>query len=290
MSKICHPHSLGNTSENVSSSADGSRNRAALRFPFGGVRCSRSPITCVTAGVCHAQSRDVVCREGVGDFEAEFVTGVAVRVGAVKERGSGCASLRGRAQLGRSKFCGRGAASQADVDAFGVDLGVGAPVAAIQVKKSKSECCMEYKIYSLRAPPALLRSITAGSFSAPRTRISMAGSKYGRTMPPRWKASRTCDWAISTLRRHSFSASMRGRLLDASSEFQSYFDQKIATSAPNSIRWTLADFKSSDGNWLTVAALPIGCASAHCEAPKSECWKSSGPIFTAGANRRPGGR
>jgi hypothetical protein len=55
-------------------------------------------------------------------------------------------------------------ASQIDVDAFGVDLGLGLPVAAFQVKKSNSECCMEYQIYSLERPPRLLRTITGGDF------------------------------------------------------------------------------------------------------------------------------
>src|SRR5271166_4182665 len=35
----------------------------------------------LSATVCHAQIRDVVCRDGAGDFDAEFQTGVAVRVG-----------------------------------------------------------------------------------------------------------------------------------------------------------------------------------------------------------------
>ena len=121
------------------------------------------------------------------------------------------------------------AASELDIDAFGVDLGLGAPVVAAQVKKSKAECCMEYRhLFPASAARAAAAISPAESSSAPRTPIWMAASKSGRTMPLRWRASRisACsdlDFAPPVVLRF-----VRGRLLDASSEFRPYFDQKIA--------------------------------------------------------------
>jgi hypothetical protein len=56
------------------------------------------------------------------------------------------------------------AASDLDIDAFAVDLGLGPLVVTAQVRKSKAECCMVYNIYSLRTPPELLRSVSGGQF------------------------------------------------------------------------------------------------------------------------------
>jgi len=56
------------------------------------------------------------------------------------------------------------AVPELDVDAFGVDMGVGGPVVALQVKQSKGDCCMTYSIYTLQQPPVLVRRITGGEF------------------------------------------------------------------------------------------------------------------------------
>ncbi|MFI5070782.1 MAG: hypothetical protein ACHP8A_07820, partial [Terriglobales bacterium] len=55
-------------------------------------------------------------------------------------------------------------ASEVDLDAFGVDLGLGTPVAAFQVEESDAHSFMAYEIYSLQKPPQLLRTITGGDF------------------------------------------------------------------------------------------------------------------------------
>jgi hypothetical protein len=53
---------------------------------------------------------------------------------------------------------------QLDLDAFDVGLGIGGPIAAFQVRKSGTDCCPEYQIYSLKKPPRLLRTLTGGGF------------------------------------------------------------------------------------------------------------------------------
>jgi len=146
---------------------------------------------------------------------------------------------------------------QADVDAFGIDLGVGAPVVALQVKKSKTECCMEYKIYSLRAPPMLLRTISGGDyFNAADTDLD------GRVEI--WTDDAVSVDGFDDLRLSDLDFPppvvlrfVRGRLLNASSEFRPYFDQKIADVRVKLNPQGLSDFKDSDGKLLSGAAIPV---------------------------------
>jgi hypothetical protein len=237
---------------------------AFLEITIGLLRiCKKSGLillflSCLTANACHAQSHDVVCREGVGDFEAEFQTGVTVRVGPARIRDLESRVCNAALSWGDQDLVVADAASQADVDAFGVDLGVGAPVVAMQVKKSKAECCMEYKIYSLRAPPVLLRSIAGGEFfSAADTDLD------GRVEIWTDDAASVDGFENFHLRDLDFAPPIvlrfvRGRLLDVSSEFQPYFDQKIADERAKLNPQDIGDFKSSDGKLASAAALPAG--------------------------------
>jgi hypothetical protein len=132
---------------------------AALWFLFCPVLCISQP-----------DARNVLCDSGNGKFDFEFRTGVAVHVGAA--RGGGVTTLATRAcaaMLSWEKqdlLVGTGT-SQLDLDALGVDFGDGVPTVAFQIKKSDTDCCMDYAIYSLEKPPRLLRTISGGqSFSA----------------------------------------------------------------------------------------------------------------------------
>ena len=148
------------------------------------------------------------------------------------------------------------AASNLDIDAFGVDLGLGVPVVAVQLKKSKAECCMEYRIYSLREPPVMLRSISGGDFfSAADTDLD------GRVEIWTDDAATMDGFENFHLRDLDFAPPIvlrfaRGRLLDASSEFQPFFDQKIADERAKLNPQDLGDFKSSDGKLAIASAVP----------------------------------
>ena len=164
MVKICQMHPQSKTSENSSSHPCDRVKCAPYRIRSGAAALAVYLLSLLIPGACHAQSRNVLCRAGAGFFEAEFPPGVKVHVGA-----SRIGELENRvceAALSWSdqNLVVSNGASDLDIDAFGVDLGLSTPVAAFQVRKSKAECCMEYKIYSLRAPPALLHSITGGEF------------------------------------------------------------------------------------------------------------------------------
>ena len=210
----------------------------------------------LAANACHAQGRDVVCRDGQGEFDGEFLTGIRAHVGA--ERNLELASRACHASLswGDQSLVVAVGTAELDIDAFGVDLGMGAPVAAFQVKKSKAGCCMEYRIYSLRAPPTLLRSITGGDFfSAADTDLD------GRVEI--WSDDAAAAAGIEDIRPGDLDFAppvvlrfQRGKLLDASAEFQPYFDQKISDERARLTPQDLADFKNSDGKLDRVPSKP----------------------------------
>jgi hypothetical protein len=210
----------------------------------------------MTGSVCHAQGRNVVCRGGVGYFEAEYPTGVKVHVGASRLSELEARVCEAALSWGDQNLVVSDGASDLDIDAFGVDLGLGVPAVAAQVRKSKTECCMEYKIYSLRDPPMLLRSISGGEFfSAADTDLD------GRVEIWTNDAASLEGFENLRLRDLDFAPPMvlrfaRGRLLDASSEFQSYFDEKIADERAGLNPQDLGDFKSSDGKLPIAAGKP----------------------------------
>jgi hypothetical protein len=146
-------------------------------------------------------------------------------------------------------------AFQLDVDAFGVDLGVGAPVVTLQVKKSSADCCMTYLIYSLQKPSRLLRTIPGGDFfSAADTDLD------GRVEIWSHDAAAVAGFETFVLGELDAPPTIvlrfeGGRLLDVSSEFQTYFDSEIATIREKIDQQDLLDFKSSNGALTPPTAL-----------------------------------
>ena len=210
-------------------------------------------LSCLIAPVCHGQSRDVICRDGTGDFAAEFPSGVRVSVGAARSEGFASRSCEAALSWGTENLEIASAATELDIDVFGVDLGLGVPVAALQVKKSKAECCMTYEIYPLRAPSVLLRSITGGEFfSAADTdldgRVEIWTNDAAAVDGFEHFRLADLDFAPPVVLRF-----MRRKLLDASADFKPYFDQKIAEERAKLDPRDLKDFKNSDGQ-LSVAA------------------------------------
>ncbi|PYX56386.1 MAG: hypothetical protein DMG76_14970 [Acidobacteria bacterium] len=215
---------------------------------------------CVMVIPCHAQGRDALCRNGSGNFEAEFHTGVKLRLGAARKTATGLATRVCEATLSwdKQEITVATGASQLDVDAFGADLGLGVPVVTFQVKQSETECCMAYQIYSLQKPPALLRAITGGgSFSASDTDLdgrveiwtddAAAGDGFENLV------GGELDFAPTIVLRFE-----RNHLLDVSSEFRIDFDEKIATLRAELDSEDLRDFKNSDGKLASTARFSAG--------------------------------
>jgi hypothetical protein len=205
---------------------------------------------------CHAQNRDVLCRAGVGEFEAEFHTGVTAHVGAGRNKELAARVCDASLRWSDQTLVLVSEAAELDIDAFGVDLGLGVPVAAFQVKVSKGDCCMAYNIYSLREPPLLLRRMTGGTFfSAADTdmdgRVEIWTDDAAAVEGFENIRLSDLDFAPPIVLRFA-----RGHLLDVSSEFRPYFNQKIAEVRAKLNAQDLADFKSSDGKLEPTVAIP----------------------------------
>jgi len=204
---------------------------------------------------CHAQGRDALCSNGSGNFEAEFHTGVKLRLGAARKTATGLATRVCEAALSwdKQEIIVTTGASQLDVDAFGADLGLGVPVVTFQIKPSETECCMAYQIYSLQKPPALLRAITGGGFfSASDTdldgRVEVWTDDAAAVDGFENLVGGELDFAPTVVLRFE-----RNHLLDVSSEFRVDFDKKIAKLRAELDSQDLRDFKNSDGKLASTA-------------------------------------
>jgi hypothetical protein len=205
------------------------------------------------AGACHAQSEPVVCRNGAGNFEATFPTGVTAQAGAARKDGLATRVCEGTLSWDKGKLVVATGIAEVDVDAFGIDLGLGAPVVTFQVKKADAECCMTLQIYSLRRPPKLLRTITGGSFfSAADTDLDGQVEIWTKD------AAALQDFENPQIDRPELAPTVvlrfvRGRLLDVSSEFQSYFDDEIARARSTLNPEDLREFRNSNGRLAPTA-------------------------------------
>jgi len=203
--------------------------------------------SCASAIACHAQSLEVVCKNGTGDFEAVFQTGVELRVGATRNGELATRACDGALESERQRLVVASGVAQIDVDAFGVDLGLGVPIAAIQVKKTSEECCMEYRIYSLKKPSRLLRKIDGGSyFSAADTDLD------GRVEIWTDDAAAVDGFEHIPLSALDFAPPLvlrfeHGKLLDVSAEFRGDYHQRIETLRASLDAGDLREFKESDG-------------------------------------------
>jgi len=207
----------------------------------------------LASGVGHAQSHGFVCREGNGSFEAEFYTGVAVQVGAERKDGLATRKCEGALLWGTQKLAVASTAEEVDVDAFGIDLGLGGPVVTFQAKKPEAECCMTLQIYSLQRPPKLLRTITGGTF------FSTADTDLDGQIEI-WTddAAAIEGFESPNVGRPELAPTVvlrfvRGRLLDVGSEFRSYFDSEIASVRRALDPGDLRDFKNSNGRLAPTA-------------------------------------
>jgi hypothetical protein len=208
---------------------------------------------CAAAGACQAQSDAVVCRGGAGNFEAAFPTGVSVQVGAARREGFARRECEAALLWDKGKVTVTTGVAQVDLDAFGVDAGLGAPVAAFQVRKSNSDCCMTLQLYSLRKPPKMLRTITGGSFFKTADTdldgqveiwTDDAAALEGFENPIGGRS----DLAPTVVLRFE-----HGRLVDVGSEFRGYFDSQIARLRAQLAPEDLREFKSSSGRLPATA-------------------------------------
>jgi hypothetical protein len=201
----------------------------------------------VPLSICQTQPRSVLCTGGDGILDAEYRNGIELHVGAARNGELATRACAAKFSWEKQELVVATEASQLDVDAFGVDLGDGIPAAAFQIKKLDTDCCMEYKIYSLEKPPRLLRTITGGDFFSAADR-ELDGSVEIWTNDAA-AVNRFENLVLSEL---DFAPSVvfrfaHGQLLDVSAEFQPYFDDEIARMRAGIHSQDLEDFKGSDG-------------------------------------------
>jgi hypothetical protein len=235
------------------------RTDAKPTHPSNHSRVSTVPFLflCLLSDFCSSQTPGVVCSAGIGNFEVKFSTGVAVSVGAA--RTGKLADRACGAKLSWEKQnlpVGEGAA-EVDIDVLGADLGLGMPVVAFQVRKSSDHWPVEYQIYSLQKPPRLLRTIVAKAFlSAADTDLdgrieiwapdASAGDSFeGLTFG-------AVDFVPTVVLRFE-----KSRLMDVSSEFRSYFDDRIGKVRALLGAQEFAEFKDSDGKLATGSNLRL---------------------------------
>jgi hypothetical protein len=203
---------------------------------------------------CGAQTSDITCDHGDGAFKADFQTGVKVDVNAVKS--GPLATRRCEAKLISAGNVLEVAtnAERVGIDVLGSDLGFRVPVVAFLVRASNTDTQSEYRIYSLKVQPTLLRTIRGGSsYRASDTKLNghieiwtddMIGVDGFEEIP-----AADLDFAPTVVLRFE-----KSRLIDVSSEFRPQFDQQIAEVYAHLDRQDLADFRSTGGK-LTLSTI-----------------------------------
>jgi hypothetical protein len=209
-------------------------------------------IFCFLPIAAGAQAHSVVCSGGFGSFDAKSTTGVAVSVGPERSGEFAKHACQAKFRWERQDLRAVPDASEVDVDAMGIDLGLGSLVVALQVKATDSDPLMKYEIYSLKKPPRLLKEITGGDYySAADTDLDGlieiwtddAGALKDFDNIP----LSSFDLPPTVVLRYE-----KERLIDVSSEFRSAFDRQIEALRTQIDPRDLADFKTSDGKLSTM--------------------------------------
>lgn len=232
--------------------AHGDRRTFLPRHPYRRAAISFCALLLLCSIRTLAQDYDhqTLCMDGDGGFQAESASGVAVKVNAAKSGGMATRACEATLIWNKQTLTVATNATQIDLDGFGIDLGLGAPVAAFQIKSSANQCCMEYQIYSLEKPPRLLRSITGGDFFGAADmdldgRIAVWTTDAAALNGFERLDLSELDSAPTIVLRFE-----HGALLDASAEFAEHFDRQITWLRKQLTPGDLRDFKNSDGKLL----------------------------------------
>jgi len=192
-------------------------------------------------------AQTVVCNGGDGSFQYKFRTGVAVLVGPQKNEGFAAHACEARLEWDKQNLVVEPHSWQVDIDALGIDVGLGSPVVAFQTKNTDLDGFMRYEIYSLKKPPQKLRTIAGGDwYSAADTDLdgrveiwtddAKAINGFDDLQPSAF------DFAPPVVLRFE-----KKKLIDVSAEFQPQYDRRIDALRAQLDPSQLRDFKASDG-------------------------------------------
>jgi hypothetical protein len=212
------------------------------------------PVMCAISTPCLAQLSDITCDRGNGSYLATFSTGVTVSVQPVKNGAFATRACEARLSWNSQQLQVASGAAQVSIDLLGSDLGLGTPVVAFQVRNAERDTQSEYRIYSLKGTPALLRTVSGGSsYRAADTNLE----DHIEIWTDDTKAvdgfeeipAADLDFAPTVVLRFQ-----KQHLLEASADFQSQYDRQIADVRGRLDAADLADFSSTDGV-LTISAI-----------------------------------
>jgi len=178
-----------------------------------------------------------------------------VHIGAARNGALAARSCTASLSWGNQTLVVAESAAEVDLDAFGTDFGDDVPVAAFQIKKADSECCMDYEVYSLQKPPRLLRIITGGEFFSASdldlegtveivTNDAAAVDGFDKFTLGEMDSPPTIVLRLATT-----------HLQDASAQCQPYFDRQIHSIRAAIDPHDLENFRKSDG---TLTGGPTG--------------------------------
>ncbi len=204
-------------------------------------------LICVAWSGGWAQSRQVVCDRGNGHFEANFPTGVTVRVGAVKSGGFATRACEAGLRWGNERAAVVQTAAQVDIDVLGADLGMGMPVVAFVVRPAEDDRRANYEIWSMEKKPRHLLTLTGGdSYRA-------VDAEFNGQVAI-WTRDAAAVDGFDGLGRDDFSSppmmALRlehGRLVDVSAWYRALYDGQINGLRRGVTAEELAEFRKSDG-------------------------------------------
>lgn len=200
-------------------------------------------------------AHSVVCNKGDGKFEVQFGTDTTVYAGPSMSGDFEARSCSATITWNKQVVTVASDLPEVDIDALGIDVGLGTPVATFQLG-NKANALMTYEIYSLQKAPRLLRKITGGDFfrSADTDmdeRVEIWAGDAGALQGFDGLPLGEFEFAPTIVLRFE-----KNRLMDVSAEFQPSYDQQIAKVKQELNEQDLTDFKNSDGKTLSGASLP----------------------------------
>ncbi len=197
--------------------------------------------------VAPTQAQKAVCDNGNGQFEAQFLTGVSVRVGAGHSGAFATRMCDAILSWNHDQLVAAANAPQVDIDVLGADLGLGVRVVAFQVRKADHEWQSTYLIYSLHKKPRLLKIITGGdSYRAVDADFNQ----------------RVAIWTTDAAAVNGFDGLTYGdydspptlvlnfehhKLTDVSADYEPQYDRQIVRLRAQLTAQELSSFRNSDG-------------------------------------------
>jgi hypothetical protein len=227
----------------------------------GGIRivCRTALLTilfCSIGVVGQTLPQKTVCDSGNGQFDAQFPTGVSIRVGAGHSGAFATRMCNAILRWNNDHLMAVANAPQVDIDVLGADLGLGVPVVAFQVRNADDDWQSTYLIYSLHKKPRLLKTITGGdSYRAVDADFN----------------NRVAIWTTDAAAVNGFDGLAyavydspptivlnfeHGKLTDVSADYQPQYDRQIASLRAQLSVQELSSFRKSDGQ-LTFGSLSV---------------------------------